>query len=564
METNELMSTDVEIAQAAKPLPIREIAQRLGIDETDLHLYGEDVAKVDLAAFDRPRPALRSRAGCLVLVSAITPTPAGEGKTTTSIGLADGLSRIGESVALALREPSLGPSLGLKGGAAGGGYAQVIPMERINLHFTGDFHAITSAHNLLAALIDNHLHHGNALNLDVRRILWRRVMDMNDRALRNVIVGLGGASGGLPRESGFDITAASEVMAILCLAEDLEDLRARLDRILIGFDMAGEPVSASALGGTGAMLALLREALRPNLVQTLEGTPAIIHGGPFANIAHGCNSVLATRLALHQADWAITEAGFGFDLGAEKFFDIKCTEAGLDTAAVVLVATVRALKMHGGAKRAALSEPDIEALERGLPNLEKHIESIRLFGELPVVALNRFAQDSASEIEVVAERCRSLGVPFAVADHHTRGGEGGEALARLVVEHAERTSLPFKPLYDRTDPIVEKIEAVAVGMYGARGVDFTKSARRNLAEIERLGFAALPVCIAKVPGSLSDDARLRGRPSDFVITVREIQINAGAGFLVVLTGDILRMPGLPSRPLAERVDVQGDRIVGLE
>lgn len=558
------MPTDVEIAQSARPRPITEIADRLAIDPADLRRYGEDVAKVDLAALSRDRPAARVRPGRLVLVSAITPTPAGEGKTTTSIGLADGLARLGESVALALREPSLGPSLGLKGGAAGGGYAQVVPMERINLHFTGDFHAITSAHNLLAALIDNHLHHGNALDLDPRRILWKRVMDMNDRALRQIVIGLGGKAGGIPRESGFDITAASEVMAILCLAEGPDDLRARLDRILIGFDRSGAPVHAAALEGTGAMLALLGEALSPNLVQTLEGTPAFVHGGPFANIAHGCNSVLATRMALHHADWTITEAGFGFDLGAEKFFDIKCRAAGLDTAAVVLVATVRALKMHGGIARDRLAEPDVAGLERGLPNLEKHIENIRHFGETPIVALNRFGADSDEEIARVAACCETLSVPFAVADHHARGGAGTESLARLLVEHAEERSVPYRPLYALSDAVPDKIEAVARAMYGASGVEFTKSARRDLAEIERLGLGGLPVCIAKIPGSLSDDARQRGRPRDFEITVRGLQINAGAGFLVVLTGEILRMPGLPARPLAERIDVQDGRITGLE
>ena len=558
------MPSDVEIAQAARPRPIDEIAGALGIHTTDLHRYGEDVAKIDLAALTRDRPAARSKPGRLVLVSAITPTPAGEGKTTTSIGLADGLARIGESVALALREPSLGPSLGLKGGAAGGGYAQVIPMERINLHFTGDFHAITSAHNLLAALIDNHLHHGNALDLDPRRVLWKRVMDMNDRALRDIVIGLGGKTGGVPRESGFDITAASEVMAILCLAEGIEDLRERLDRILVGFDRAGNPVLAESLGGTGAMLALLRDALRPNLVQTLEGTPAFLHGGPFANIAHGCNSVLATRMALHHADWTITEAGFGFDLGAEKFFDIKCRAAGLDTAAVVLVATIRALRMHGGVARSALGQPDLEALERGLPNLEKHLESIRCFGETPIVALNRFGEDTQEELDRVIAFCESLSVHVALADHFAHGGEGTEALAHLLVEHAEESPSPYRPLYALSDPVEEKIEAVARTMYGASGVEFTKSARRDLGEIDRLGLGDLPICIAKVPGSLSDDARLRGRPSGFEITVRGLQINAGAGFLVALTGEILRMPGLPARPLAERIDVDRDRITGLE
>ncbi len=556
------MPSDVEIAQSSSSQPITDIANTLGLDEADLLPFGRDIAKVSLAALDRPRT--RKQDARLVLVSAITPTPAGEGKTTTSIGLADGLSRIGESVCLALREPSLGPSLGMKGGAAGGGYAQLLPMEKINLHFTGDFHAITSANNLLAALIDNHLHHGNALGIDPRRILWRRVMDMNDRALRQIIVGLGGPGGGIPREGGFDITAASEIMAILCLAEGAEDLRTRLDRILVAFDRKGEPITASALAGTGAMLALLQEALQPNLVQTLEGTPALVHGGPFANIAHGCNSVLATRLAMHQADWVITEAGFGFDLGAEKFFDIKCAGAGLDTAAVVLVATARALKMHGGHARTKLSETDPEAVSKGLPNLEKHIENIRHFGETPVVALNRFASDSESEVEVVRERCRELGVPFATSDHHARGGEGAIELARVLREHAEHGSHPFHPLYERTDPIVAKIEAVATRIYGADAVVFTKAAKRDLKQIERLGFADLPVCIAKVPGSLSDDPRLRGRPRDFEITVRNIQINAGAGFLVVLTGDILRMPGLPSKPLAEAIDVRDGRITGLE
>lgn len=556
------MPNDVEIAQAATARPIVEIAETLGLAEADLLPIGKDIAKVSLDALDQPRT--REKKPRLILVSAITPTPAGEGKTTTSIGLADGLSKLGESVCLALREPSLGPSLGMKGGATGGGYAQLLPMERINLHFTGDFHAITSANNLLAALIDNHLHHGNPLAIDNRRILWRRVMDMNDRALRQIIVGLGGPGGGIPREGGFDITAASEIMAILCLAEGAEDLRARLDRILIAFDRSGEPITAKALGGTGAMLALLQEALQPNLVQSLEGTPALVHGGPFANIAHGCNSVLATRLALHQADWVITEAGFGFDLGAEKFFDIKCAGAGLDTAAVVLVATIRALKMHGGVAKSQLSQANASAVVNGLPNLEKHIENIRHFGETPVVGLNRFAADTEEEVEVVRVRCAELGVPFAVSDHHARGGDGATELAAVVRQHAERDSSPFHPLYQREDPVVSKIEAVATKIYGADAVVLTKAARRDLAQIERLGYADLPVCIAKIPGSLSDDPKLRGRPRDFEITVRGIQINAGAGFLVVLTGDILRMPGLPKKPLAESIDVRDGRITGLE
>ncbi|MCP4004832.1 MAG: formate--tetrahydrofolate ligase [bacterium] len=555
------MKTDVEIARAATPRPISEVAQELGLGEDDLHHYGRDVAKIDLDVLDRPRR--RKSASRLVLVSAITPTPAGEGKTTTSIGLADALSRIGESVCLALREPSLGPCMGVKGGAAGGGHSQVIPMERINLHFTGDFHAITAANNLLSAMLDNHIHQGNGLDIDVRRILWRRVLDVNDRALRHAIVGLGGPTHGVPREAGFDITAASEVMAILCLAKDADDLRERLDRTLIAFSRTGNPITARDLGASGAMHALLHEALRPNLVQTLEGTPALIHGGPFANIAHGCNSVFATRMALHTADWCVTEAGFGFDLGAEKFFDIKCQSAGLDTAAVVLVATIRALKMHGGRKRSELGEIDPDAVRRGLPNLEKHLESIACFGERPVVAINRFAQDTAEEVAVVRECCEALGVPVAATDHHARGGEGAEGLARTLVQHAETTGEAFRPLYDWSDAVEDKISAVAQAMYGADAVSYTKNAKRDLREIESLGFAGLPVCIAKIPGSLSDDARLRGRPRDFNITVRGIRVNAGAGFLVVLTGDIMRMPGLPGRPLAESIDVRNGRIEGL-
>ncbi|MAE93065.1 MAG: formate--tetrahydrofolate ligase [Deltaproteobacteria bacterium] len=555
------MPTDVEIARAARPRSILHVAEELGLRASELRLFGDDVAKVDPAilAASRTRPGK----GRLVLVSAITPTPAGEGKTTTSIGLAQGLARLGESTCLALREPSLGPSLGMKGGATGGGQSQVLPMDRINLHFTGDFHAITTAHNLLAALLDNHLYFGNALGIDPRRILWRRVMDMNDRALRGTIVGLGGSKQGVPRETGFDITAASEVMAVLCLAEDEEDLRARLDRILIGFTYDGEPVTAEKLSASSAMLALLRDALWPNLVQTLEGTPALIHGGPFANIAHGCNSVIATRMALHLADWAITEAGFGFDLGAEKFFDIKSRIARLETAAVVLVATLRALKMHGGVGRKELAATDVGAVRRGLPNLEKHVENIRHFGAVPVVALNRFAVDDEAEIAVVRERCGDLGVPFAISDHHGQGGAGAEELARAVIAHADPESR-FQPLYETADAIPDKILAVARKMYGATGIELTRQARREIRDLERLGYAELPVCVAKTPGSLSDDPKLRGRPDGFDVTVRSVQVNAGAGFLVVLTGDILRMPGLPRHPLAERIDLVDGEIVGLE
>jgi formate--tetrahydrofolate ligase len=556
------MPSNVEIAHAVSPRPITEVGAALGVPSEDLWLYGPNIAKVALSVLERPRA--RRAAPRLILVSAITPTPAGEGKTTTSIGLGDAFHQLGESVCVALREPSLGPCMGMKGGATGGGRSQLIPAERINLHFTGDFHAVTSAHNLLAALLDNHIYFGNRLRIDPRRVLWRRVMDMNDRALRNVIVGLGGALQGVPRESGFDITAASEVMAMLCLARGVDDLRTRIERTLVAFTYEGEPVTAGKLAAAGAMLALLRDALRPNLVQTLEATPVLVHGGPFANIAHGCNSVLATRMAMHLADWAITEAGFGFDLGAEKFFDIKCAGAGLDTAAVVLVATLRALKMHGGVGLADLGKTDPEAVARGLPNLEKHVENIGHFGERPVVALNRFAADAETEIAVVRQRCADLGVPFAVADHHARGGAGALDLARTVMAHAEKQSRPFRPLYQWDQPVADKIVAVAQKMYGARSVVFTKAAERDLRDIRRLGYEQLPVCIAKTQSSLSDDPHLAGRPTGFDITVRGIQINAGAGFLVVLTGDILRMPGLPHAPLAESIDLHGDTIVGLQ
>jgi formate--tetrahydrofolate ligase len=539
--------------------PIAEVAARLGLDEPLLTPHGRHVAKVSIAAFDDAGVA-GSR---LVLVSAMTPTPAGEGKTTTSIGLADGLSRLGESVCLALREPSMGPCMGVKGGGTGSGFSQIVPTDRINLHFTGDFHAVTAAHNLLATLVDNHIHGGNRLRIDPRRVVWRRVLDVNDRALRQVVVGLGGALHGVPRETGFDITAASEVMAALCLTSGAEDLRCRLERLLVGFTYENAPVTASRLGAAGAMLALLRDALEPNLVQTLEGTPVLVHGGPFANIAHGCNSVLATRLALHRAAWAITEAGFGFDLGAEKFFDIKCAGAGLDTAAVVLVATVRALKMHGGVALEDLARADPEAVGRGLPNLDKHIESIGHFGERPVVALNRFLHDTGPEIDVVRRHCAAAGVPFAVSDHHAQGGAGAVDLARLVMATAEKRSRPFRPLYDWSQSVSEKILAVAQKMYGAHSVVLTRAAERDLREIERLGYDKLPVCIAKTQNSLSDEPKLRGRPTGFDVTVRGLQVNAGAGFLVVLTGDILRMPGLPAKPLAESIDLVDGEIVGL-
>jgi formate--tetrahydrofolate ligase len=531
--------------------PVTQVAAELGLAPTDLFAFGQEIAKVSLAALERPRT--RPAAGRLVLVSAITPTPAGEGKTTTTIGLGQALARLGKATCIALREPSLGPCLGVKGGATGGGASCIHPADRINLHFTGDFHAITAAHNLLAALLDNHLYFDNHLLIDSRRIAWRRVMDMNDRALRDVIVGLGGTHQGFPRETGFDITAASEVMAMLCLASGVEDLRARIDRTLVAFTYDGEPVTAGRLGGTGAMLALLLDALKPNLVQTTEGVPALVHGGPFANIAHGCNSLIATRMALHLADYAVTEAGFGFDLGAEKFFDIKAMIGGLAPAAVVLVATARALKMHGGSDKNSLAIPDADAVSRGLPNLEKHIENIQCFGQRPVVALNRFGADTDAEIEV----------PFAVADHFARGGEGALDLARIVVEAAADGGRIVTPLYAANDSIPDKILKVAQRMYGARNVVLTKTAKRDLADVQRLGYAHLPICIAKTQNSLSDDPTRRGRPRDFDITVRGIQINAGAGFLVVLTGEIMRMPGLPERPLAADLDVQDGRIVGL-
>ncbi|MCB9674367.1 MAG: formate--tetrahydrofolate ligase [Alphaproteobacteria bacterium] len=549
---------DNAIAAAAKPRPITEVGALLGLAGDDLHPYGHHVAKVDRSVLDRP-----SRNGRLVLVSAITPTPAGEGKTTTTIGLGMGMNRIGQSTCLALREPSLGPCMGMKGGATGGGYSQILPADEINLHFTGDFHAITSAHNLLAAVIDNHLHFDSDLRLDPRRVAWPRVLDMNDRSLRSVLVGLGGTANGVPREASFDITAASEVMAMLCLASDPDDLRARLERVIVGFDHDRKPVRAGQTGAVGAMMALLHKASLPNLVQTLEGTPALVHGGPFANIAHGCNSVVATRMALHLADWCITEAGFGFDLGAEKFFDIKCRLAGLNPSAVVLVATIRALKMHGGVELDALSQPDAAAVERGLGNLEKHLESVLAFGARPIVALNRFAADTDAEIAVVRAACDRLGVPFEESDHHARGGAGAEALARRVVEVGTPEAKPFTPLYALSDKVPDKIRKVAQKMYGARDIELTSEARNSLRRIAKLGYADLPICIAKTQSSLSDDPKLRGRPRDFTVTVRDVKLNAGAGFLVVLTGNILRMPGLPKVPQAEHMDVVDGRIVGV-
>jgi len=555
------MLTDYEIASQAGIRPIRDIASKLGVDDADLMPYGDEIAKVNLNALNRPRK--RPDTARLVLVSATTPTAAGEGKTTTSIGLAQAMDKMGESVCLALREPSLGPCLGIKGGATGGGYSQIVPVDRINLHFTGDFHAITTVNNLISASIDNHIFQGNELSIDPRQIVWRRVMDMNDRSLRNIVIGLGGRMQGIPRQGGFDITAASEIMAIFCLSRDVDDLRKRLDNILVGTTWKGKPVYLKELKITGAMMALLRDAIHPNLVQTLEGTPVLMHGGPFANIAHGCNSVFATRMAMQLADWTVTEAGFGFDLGAEKFFDIKCRSAGLDPDAVVLVTTVRALKLHGGKDKDTLNQPDAEAVRGGLENLDKHIESVSHFDKHPVVAVNRFVDDTDEEIRVVRERVEAHDVTYAESRHFTEGGEGALELARVVMDSVKHNK-PFTPLYDLADTIYEKVLKVCKSMYGANDVAFSKDAEKDLSIIKQLGLEKLPVCIAKAPSSLSDDPGLHGRPRDFQVTVRNIQVSAGAGFLVILTGNIMRMPGLPKRPKAEQVELLPDgSIIGV-
>ncbi len=542
--------------------PLTEVARDLGLSDADLIPYGRDRAKVELSVLEQPRK--RSQPARLVLVSAITPTPAGEGKTTTTIGLSQALRSVGESVCAALREPSLGPCFGIKGGGTGGGVCRIQPSTTINLHFNGDFHAVTAAHNLLSAAIDNHLHFGNALELDIRRILWKRVLDMNDRSLRNVMVGLGGKSGGIPRETGFDITAASEIMAILGMSSSLDDLRERLDNILVAFDTDRRPILAKEFNVTGAMIAVLKDALLPNLVQTTDGTPAIVHTGPFANIAHGCNSILATRMAMHLADWVITEAGFGMDLGGEKFFDIKARQAGLDTACVVLVATVRALKYHGGGKLETLSQPDTELVSKGMPNLARHLETIGNFGEKAVVAINRFPTDTDAEVAVIVEWCRERGIPVAACTHFADGAAGARALAEQVIATAEWEGSPFTPLYGLDESVEDKISAIAQKAYGADGVDFGPLARRDLKLIERIGLGGLPVCMAKTQSSLSDNPRRRNRPTGFRITVRRIQISRGAGFLVALTGDIMRMPGLPARPSAQDIDLVDGEIVGVE
>lgn len=551
------MPTDIEIARSVTPLPITEVAKNAGVDVKHLIPYGFDKAKVDYSLLNEPT----DHQAKLVLVTAINPTPAGEGKTTTTIGLADGLRRRGVKSAVALREPSLGPVFGVKGGAAGGGWAQVIPMEDINLHFTGDFHAITSAHMLLAAMLDNHIQQGNALNIDPRRIAWKRVVDMNDRELRNIVVGLGGKAHGVPRQDGFDITVASEVMAILCLASSLHDLKERLAKIIVAYDYNGNPVTAGQIKAQGAMAALLKDAVKPNLVQTLENVPAIIHGGPFANIAHGCNSVMATQTGLKLADYTITEAGFGADLGAEKFFDIKCRYAGLKPDAAVIVATVRALKMHGGVPKTELKTPNVEAVKKGLVNLEKHIENVKKFGVPCVVAINIFAQDTAEELEAVREHCAKHGVNVALSDVFAKGGEGGIDLAKEVIALADSGESKFAPIYPLDMSLKGKIETIAKEIYGADGVNYTKEADKALKEFEELGYGNLPICMAKTQYSFSDDPALLGRPSGFKITIRNCRIAAGAGFIVVLTGDVMTMPGLPKVPAAEKIDVTDDGVI---
>ena len=556
------MMTDIEIAQSVKPKHILEIAREAGIDEKYVELYGSNKAKIDLSLLSDKKDSPNGR---LILVTAITPTPAGEGKTTTTIGLADGLHRIGKKVAVALREPSLGPVFGVKGGAAGGGYAQVIPMEDINLHFTGDFHAIGAANNLLAAMLDNHIYQGNSLGIDPRRITWRRCVDMNDRQLRFVTDGLGGRVNGVPREDGYDITVASEIMAVLCLATSLSDLKARLAGIIVGYTYDEKPVTAGDLNAQGAMTALLKDALKPNLVQTLEGTPAFVHGGPFANIAHGCNSVIATRTAMKMADYAITEAGFGADLGAEKFLDIKCRVAGLIPSAVVVVATVRALKMHGGLPKNALAEEDLEALERGIPNLLRHVSNIKNVYKLPsVVAVNRFPTDTDNEINFIIEKCKELGVNVVLSTVWADGGRGGEALAKEVVRLCEEEKGDFSYSYELEGTIEEKIEAIVKRVYGGDGITVLPAAKKQIASLAALGYDKLPICIAKTQYSFSDDATKLGAPDGFIVTVKNVKISAGAGFIVVLTGDIMTMPGLPKVPAAEKIDVdENGKITGL-
>ena len=554
------MKTDIEIAQSTPMKNIMEIAARAGIDEKYVEQYGRYKAKIDLSLLGEDRPQ-----GKLILVTAITPTPAGEGKTTTTIGLADGLSRLGRKVMVALREPSLGPVFGVKGGAAGGGYAQVVPMEDINLHFTGDFHAIGAANNLLCAMLDNHIYQGNALNIDPRRIVLRRCVDMNDRQLRFVVDGLGGRVNGVPREDGYDITVATEMMAVFCLARSISDLKERLSRMVVAYTYDEQPVTAGDLHAVGAMAALLKDALKPNLVQTLEGTPALVHGGPFANIAHGCNSVIATRMALALGDYAVTEAGFGADLGAEKFLDIKCRMAGLRPSAVVIVATIRALKMHGGLDKTELGSENLEALEKGLPNLLRHVSNIKNVYHLPsVVAVNRFPTDTDAEVSCIIEKCRALGVNVVLSDVWAKGGEGGEALAGEVLRLCEQDNSDFAFSYELDAAIEEKIEAVVRRVYGGKGVSFSPEAKKAISRLKKLGFGNLPVCIAKTQYSFSDNPKKLGAPENFTVSVKNVKVSAGAGFIVVLTGDIMTMPGLPKVPSAEKIDVDdAGRITGL-
>lgn len=552
------MQTDIQIAQECKMQHIADIAKNLGIDTEDLEFYGKYKAKLSDKLWDKVKD---KKDGKLVLVTAINPTPAGEGKTTTTVGLGQAMTRIGKNAVIALREPSLGPVMGIKGGAAGGGYAQVVPMEDINLHFTGDMHAITAANNLLSAAIDNHLQQGNTLNIDPRQIVWKRCMDMNDRALRNVIVGLGGKINGVPREDGFNITVASEIMAILCLALDITDLKKRLGRIIIGYTYEGTPVTAHDLKVDGAMTLLLKDAIKPNLVQTLEGTPALMHGGPFANIAHGCNSISATKLALKMADYVITEAGFGADLGAEKFFDIKCRFAGFKPDAVILVATIRALKYNGGIKKEDLKEENIDALSIGFANAEKHIENLKKFGVPVMVAINHFDTDTEAEIQLVKEKCSSLGVEVAFSDVFLNGGQGGIELAEKLVALTDSTVSNFAPIYDEKLPIKEKVQQIVSKIYGGRNVIYNAAAEKSIAKIEEMGLDRLPICMAKTQYSLSDNPQLLGRPQDFDVTVKEVRISAGAGFIVVLTGDIMTMPGLPKVPAAERIDIDDTGVI---
>ena len=553
--------TDIEIAQGCKMKHIREIAATAHVDEKYIEQYGNHKAKIDLSLLSETD----KKDGKLILVTAITPTPAGEGKTTTTIGLADGLRRIGKDAVVALREPSLGPVFGIKGGAAGGGYAQVVPMEDINLHFTGDFHAIGAANNLLAAMLDNHIQQGNALGIDVRKITWKRCVDMNDRQLRFIVDGMGGKANGVPREDGFDITVASEIMAVLCLATSITDLKERLSKIIVGYTYDDKPVTCGQLKAQGAMTALLKDAIKPNLVQTLEGTPAFVHGGPFANIAHGCNSVMATKMALKMGDYAVTEAGFGADLGAEKFLDIKCRMAGLTPDAVVIVATVRALKMHGGLDKKQLDTEDLGALERGIPNLLRHVSNIKNVYKLPcVVAVNRFPTDTDAEIDFIIKKCKELGVNTVLSTVWAEGGKGGEALAKEVVRLCEEEKGNFTFSYDTDMTIAEKIEAIVKKVYGGDGISIMPNAKKQIAQLEALGFGNCPVCIAKTQYSFSDDPTKLGAPEHFTVTVKNVKVSAGAGFVVVLTGDILTMPGLPKSPAAERIDVdENGKITGL-